>query len=197
MRHRLLIVLAIALVTACSAYDTDLGPTPYLCGETEPRCPDGYACQDDITTGEQVCVGGGGMLSSDFDCADDSASEPNNALDVATATPVDGEKTFAKDGLAVCPAGDKDLFALTVGTLNEDVELIVEYQSDGANLVGAILNAGGIPIATTAPVTGNPYKVRAFAQNLTPGQYYVQVAAAVSGTLTLNNYKLSIAVTGP
>lgn len=184
-------------LAACSAYDDNIGPTPYLCGETEPPCPEGYTCQDDITTGEQVCVGGGGSLSHDFDCADDSASEPNNMLDVATATSLDGMKTFAKEGLAICPANDKDLFTITIATQNEKIELIAEFQANGAALVGAILNAGGIPIATSAPVSGEPTKIRAFAQNLPAGQYYAQVAAGVGAALTLNNYKLDLVVSGP
>jgi hypothetical protein len=197
MRTLTLSLLAATTLVACDAYDTDLGPTPYLCGPTEPKCPDGYSCQDDITTGEQVCVANGGMLSNNFDCADDSATEPNNALDAATATTIDTMKTFSQDNLAICPAGDKDLFALTVSTQNENVELVVDFQNNGATLVGAILNAGGIPIATAAPVTGEPFKIRAFAQNLPTGQYYAQVAAAVSGTLTVNNYKIALTVTGP
>ena len=109
----------------------------------------------------------------------------------------DGMKTFSKDGLAICPAGDKDLFSVVSGTQNENVGLIVEFQNNGATLDVAILNAGGIPIATGTAVTGNVFKVRAFAQNLPAGQYYAQVAAAVSGTLTLNNYQLTLNVTGP
>ncbi len=193
---RALAFLALALA-ACSAYDDNLGPTPYLCGETDPPCPDGYACQDDITTGERVCVGGGGSLSNDFDCADDSQLEPNNMLDVATATPLDGVKTFAQEGLAICPANDKDLFAITIATQNENIELVAEFQANGAELVGAILNAGGIPIATAKPVDGEPTKIRAFAQNLPAGKYYAQVAAGVSGTLTLNNYQIDLAISGP
>lgn len=193
---RVIAILAIVL-SACSAYDSDIGPTPYLCGETDPPCPEGYACQDDITTGEKVCVGGNGMLSNDFDCADDSASEPNNMLDVATATPLDGTKTFAMDMLAICPAGDKDLFAITIATQNETIEMSAEFQANGAPLVGTILNAGGIPIATATLVTGETTKIHAIAQNLPAAKYYVQVAASVGATLTLNNYKVALTVSGP
>lgn len=185
------------LVTACSAYDSDIGPTPYLCGETDPPCPEGYACQDDITTGERVCVGNGGMLSTDFDCADDSALEPNNMLDVALDTGLDGMKMYEQDGLAICPAGDKDLFAVTIATAPANIELTATFQANGAELVGAILNAGGIPIATTAPITGEPLRIRAIARNVPAGQYYVQIAAGVGGALTLNNYDTQITITNP
>ncbi|MBC7977889.1 MAG: hypothetical protein H7138_23150 [Myxococcales bacterium] len=31
-------------LVACSSYDPSLPDEPFLCGEDEPRCPDGYAC---------------------------------------------------------------------------------------------------------------------------------------------------------
>lgn len=194
---RYLLVAGLAALGACSAYDTDLGPTPFLCGETDPKCPDGYNCLDDITTGEQVCVVEGGDIDSDFDCIDDSALEPNNAIDTATATPVDGMKTYEKGDLSICPAGDKDLFAISIGTQNENIELTVDFGSNGAQLVAAILNAGGIPIRTAAPVMGEPFRIQAIARNMPVGQYYAQIAASVSGAISLNNYSFTINVTGP
>ncbi len=191
------LLLVVVSVGACSAYDEDIGPTPYLCGETDPPCPEGYACQDDITTGERVCVGNGGMLSNDFDCDDDSAVEPNNMLDVAIDTGLDGMKMYERDGLAICPAGDKDLFAITITTANEDIELLASFQANGAPLAGAILNAGGIPIATASPVSGETLRIRAFAQNLPPGKYYAQIAASVGSVVTLNNYSTQVTVSGP
>jgi len=194
---RALPLLALALA-ACSAYDTDIGPTPYLCSDSaDPPCPEGYTCQDDITTGERVCVASGDHLSSEFDCADDSAIEPNNMLDVATMTPLDGMRSFTKDGLAICPAGDKDLFAITLAQQNESITLEAEFSPSGATLVGAILNAGGVPIATAQGVAGEPTKIRTVAQNLPAGTYYAQIAASVTATVTLNNYKVSLDVGGP
>lgn len=187
------LALAILGTAACSAYDEDIGPTPYLCSDSaDPPCPEGYACQDDITTGERVCVGQGGMLSSNFDCADDSSVEPNNMLDVAVATGLDAMKTYAKDGLSICPAGDKDVFAITISAQNKSITLEAEFTANGATLVASILNAGGIPIETSQPVSGEPTKIRAVVANLPAGQYYAQVAASVGGALTLNNYKVSL-----
>lgn len=39
---------------ACSPYDPSLPPAPFLCGDQEPRCPDGYACVAD-PGGKRVC----------------------------------------------------------------------------------------------------------------------------------------------
>ena len=73
---------------ACTPFAPDLDDTPYLCGDSEPRCPDGYGCQTDGLTGEEICVGNDDSLSQDFNCADDSANEPNNGLEEATALAV-------------------------------------------------------------------------------------------------------------
>lgn len=183
----------LVLTVGCSAYDEDLGPLPYRCNADEPRCPDGYSCQNDITTGEDVCVGNGSTLSGDFTCADDGDIEPNNMLAEATNSGVDGTTTFSKDGLAICPAGDRDLFSITLSA-QASIEIVVDYQADGAELAAALLNAGGVPIANSTPVEGSSHQVRAVSANLPAGQYYAQVAATIGGTLTLNNYKVSITV---
>jgi hypothetical protein len=184
------------VLAACSAYDSDLGPTPFLCGEAEPRCPDDYTCQDDITTGQQVCVGGGGSLNNDFDCTDDSQFEPNNMLDVASPTTIDAMDTFSQGNLSICPANDKDLFAMTLTSPASTVELVIEFQANGATLAGAILNAGGVPIVTATADASDPYKARATVSNLPAGTYYAQVAASIGGVLTLNNYNVSLTASG-
>ncbi len=80
-------------------------------------------------------------------------------------------------------------------TPNENLEMILEYEAGGADLQGAILNAGGTPIANATTTTANTK--RAYTANLPTGIYYVQVLGPASGTLTTNNYKLNINVTGP
>src|SRR5215203_6061138 len=104
MRTRLISLCAIVL-SACDAYDQNLGPTPFLCGDDQPRCPMGYSCMMDGISGEEICVIENGSLATDFDCADDSALEPNGLLEEATATPIDTMTTHSVMGLAVCPAG--------------------------------------------------------------------------------------------
>lgn len=49
-------VLGFAAVAgpACSPYDPSLPRTPFLCGDQEPRCPDGHVCVDD-PDGRKVC----------------------------------------------------------------------------------------------------------------------------------------------
>lgn len=196
MRNALLLSLLLAPVAACSAYDTDYGPTPFLCGPNEPRCPEGYSCQTDPGNGTEVCVENGGSVSGSFNCADDSTTEPNNDLAGANDSGVDGMKSVTIDGRSICPAGDKDTFAINIGTQNEDLELIVTFDMAGGALRAALLNTGGVPIQTATP-NGSDTSIRAASQNLPTGVYYAQVYGPAGGDLQVNNYKLQINVTGP
>lgn len=191
----LVLVTAIATLPACDAYDRDLGPVPYLCGPSEPRCPEDYTCSADPSSGEDICVGPGGNPNG-FDCTDDSALEPNNAVETATPTPLDTMKTFERDG-AICPTGDKDIYKVTISVANQTLEVIVESEPGGAMLAASILNRSGGAIAIGMPVAGMPTMSRAFFADLPPGEFYAQVAGPGSGTLPVNNYRLSMKITGP
>jgi hypothetical protein len=46
MRAGLAALWLIALA-ACSPYEPSLPGAPFLCGDREPRCPDGYRCVTD------------------------------------------------------------------------------------------------------------------------------------------------------
>jgi hypothetical protein len=190
-------LLALVLVTACDSYDDDLGVTPFLCGESAPRCPDGYACVPDGLTGREICVREGSSLSEDFDCADDSLHEPNNAFEEATVTMLDAETTQSFAGQAVCPAGDRDLFAITITTMNTKLELSVDFETGGATLQAALLNPMGVPVASAKPVDGDPMTLTASVQNLPTGTYYASISAPVTGELSVNNYDLVVTATPP
>lgn len=49
-----LLVIASA-IGACTPYDPTLGDTPFLCGTTEPKCPEGYTCKM-TPSGASVCT---------------------------------------------------------------------------------------------------------------------------------------------
>ena len=187
-----------AALTACSPYSPDLGPSPFLCGpaDQDPRCPDGYTCQ--MTSSGEYCLAEGGMVPVDgnnLNCADDSSLEPNDMISQAFQTPVATQKmnlTFA--GLAICPAGDKDNYSVTITAANQNLEVLIEFDPAGADLQGAILNSGGTPIANASPTTAGMR--RAYTPNLPTGIYYAKVEGPMMG-VTTNNYKLTINVTGP
>ncbi|MDB4954636.1 MAG: hypothetical protein JWO36_2205 [Myxococcales bacterium] len=194
MRALSLVLVAIALAPACSPYSPDLGTTPFLCNDTDPKCPENYTCQDG-GGGRMVCVLPGGTVSDanadSSNCANDSNLEPNNDITHATQTPLDiSKKAIPYSGLAICPAGDKDTFAVTLSTANENIDATLTYDVGGAVLQLSILNSVGGAIGNGSPMGMNVS--HANVQTLPAGVYYVQAFGPASGTFTTNNYKLRI-----
>jgi len=192
---RALLATALLLV-ACDAYDEDLGPAPFYCGADEPACPMGYECMDDPVNGTKVCVASGDTVG-EFACDNDNL-EPNDTLATAVMTNLDSVKTYSIDGRAICQTGDKDVYALMIAASGEHVEATITFKGGGALLAVGVLNTGGVTIGPATAVAGESTMSRAEARNLASGLYYVQVLAPPSGgTVSVNNYKLSIAITGP
>jgi hypothetical protein len=179
---RALLVTALAL-GACDAYDHDIGSTPFLCGTSaEKRCPADYTCIEDPNTGDEICVASESITSA-VDCADDSAIEPNNVL--SEATPV-ANGTYSRMETAICPPTDADTFAVPVtGQAMIELEIILDR---GATLRAAVLNEGGVAIATGA-FDEDARSVRAVAQVQTAGTYFARVS---SPTGRANNYSITI-----
>jgi hypothetical protein len=59
------LVVGIRWLVACSPYEPSLPPAPFLCGDQEPRCPDGYACVADHD-GRLVCRAEGPLPDAGF-----------------------------------------------------------------------------------------------------------------------------------
>lgn len=75
-----LIALGLGLVAlaACSPYDPSLPPAPFLCGDQEPRCPDGYTCVAD-RDGKRVCRAGDAAPDAGIpDAASRAAAAPDS-----------------------------------------------------------------------------------------------------------------------
>lgn len=195
--------LAFALVAACSPYSPDLGKTPFLCGMSDPKCPEGYTCQ---TLGmQEVCVKNGATPpdgpNPNSMCADDSLVEtsngPNNdSIPTAYQTPV---ATTRKDldftDLAICPSGDKDYYGVQL-TATQNIDVTVIYDTWGAVLQGEIDTSVGTRIGVLSPVMGVDRTLHGYVANLASDQYYVLVQGPMSTTgETRNNYELKIVVT--
>lgn len=196
MRKLGLIIAGVA--SACTPYSPELGTAPYLCAMAEPLCPDGYVCQttSDPSPRDRVCVAKSGLAPdsgmSGFPCADDSTLEGSARNDTpmtAYQTPVDTQRQeLSLAGLAVCPDGDKDHYAITLSSGNKALEVVVAWDS-GQPISMSLLNAGGTSIVNGT--TNGDKSLRACAPNLPAGTYYGVVFA--TGT-TKNNYRLTIKV---
>lgn len=199
MRSLISLAFVLSAFAACSPYSPELGDVPFLCGSAEPRCPDGYTCMAGSSGGE-YCLAPNGVIPIDApatNCANDQQLEPNNDYMTAFQTPVATQKsmlTFA--GLAICPDGDKDTYALSTVAANQNIELTIEYEDGGAALSASILNGNGTPIMNASPVTGMPRVIKAMVPNVPVGVYYAQVYGPPMGAVKTNNYKMSIVVTG-
>src|SRR5262245_37314636 len=184
-------LILIASLGACSPYDPDLGATPFLCGDAEPRCPEGYSCGAD-GTGRMVCSKGSVDGGSNGACSADMTLEPNDSIQQAWQSPVATTKmTMTLQGVAICPGTDKDNYKVDITVEGQNLEVIVTYDA-GNTLSGSILNGTGTSIVNGSPMGANA--VRAYAANLPVGSYY---ASVFSATMNQNTYKVDINVTGP
>lgn len=189
------IALSATALAACDPYDPDLGDTPFKCASKEPRCPDGYTCENDGV--QDVCVrpdssAGEVDAASTFQCANDSSIEPNNEPNTAFVTPVPSMPSYSLIGLALCPSGDRDHYKFDINTTGLNFEAQVVGVASRPSPVLNILSANGTVIESGDPVAGSPQVVRVEIPNrLAVGSYIVQVQSGDGGE---NNYDLSIKV---
>ena len=183
---------AAAAFGACTPYDPNLGQTPYLCADQEPRCPDHYECME--AGARPVCVLAGSLVPdagidapSGFQCAMDGMLEPNDSLSTAYQTDVGtGAPPRAFGPLSLCPEGDKDHYQINITTANRGIEVITSWDS-GTPVSCSILNGAGTSIANGIAMGAN--SVRACATNLPPGIFY---AIAFSPKSLQNNYRIQL-----
>ena len=126
-------IILIASLGACSPYDPDLGTTPFLCGDAEPRCPEGYSCGAD-GTGRMVCSKGTVDSSTGGACGVDSTLEPNDTIQNAWQSPVTngGKMSLTLAMLAICPGTDKDNYKIDITVEGQNLEVIVTYAAGNA-----------------------------------------------------------------
>lgn len=204
-------LIALLGTGACSPYDPSLGPDPFLCGTSDPKCPDGYECVDvPDTTGACVKEGGdapdnpdGGGDEADagpFVCNNDSMLEPNDDIGSATPTliPDGGQMTFALATLAICPhdavVEDVDVYRLRTDLVGQNIAVALQTNRGVGELALEILNGTGVVVAT-GTYTDNSNMTAAL-MNAPVGTWHVQVRGAQVGVR--NNYTaFTIAVTAP
>lgn len=185
---RAMLALVVSFAGACSAYSPDLGPTPFLCGDSSDPCPEGYSCGND-TTGRAVCIqgeGGGTVMGA---CNNDSAAEPNDSIANAVPTAVEsgGLMHLVLTQLAICPGSDKDTFRIDIKTEKDNLDVVLTFDDSEAPLSLNILATNNQSIATGSSSGTNV--LTAHAPNLAAGAYYAQVS---SPGMMNNNYKLEI-----
>lgn len=188
-------LIAATAAISCTPYNPDLGLEPFLCGSSEPRCPDGYSCVERVGS-EKVClrddvVYDAGAGDGNLQCSGDTL-EPNETIDHATDVPIPEMGETHTVMAVVCPVSDQDLYQLNVDSTGLNVRVEVNYLSSLGQLDVDLLNSTGIEIRPGTPTNGNLDKLRADFLNLAAGVYY----GRVQGMGMLNNYEVTFVVTG-
>jgi hypothetical protein len=196
----------LALSLGCNPYDPDLGSAPFRCGTEDPRCPDGYVCDERSET-EHVCVPDSTMIpdrpdaavllpdAAVFICNNDQQLEPNNSITMPTVTPIpDLRDDYPLGNLAICPTTDVDLFRFRVAETGKNVRVDLMFSAAKGSLLLDILNSSGVSIRSGIAVEGDPNLVRAVVNNVAADSYYVRVQATPG---VENNYAIHIITTGP
>jgi hypothetical protein len=187
------ILVSASALAACSPFDPDLGPAPYICGDVEPRCPSGYTCQaaDDPSdpNAKDTCVNGdtipdGG--NTGFQCLEDTFGQ-NDTKEGAFVTPVAGQNQMFAALTSLCPAADQDHYQINV-TTQSAIRVSTSWES-GNPVSVSILNAGGTSIGNATLKGDNENCV--CLKDLPTGLYFAKVFA---GAQVQNNYRVEIKV---
>jgi len=189
-------MLGIVLI-GCNPYDPNLPNIPFRCGDTEPMCPSGYACNADNEC-EKSDEGVPDAAPADGSCSD--PAEPNNMMAAATETHVWNQiPDIQLEELSLCPSMDADYFHLIqpqncggVGPACPNLEVLVEFEDLSVTPTLAILNFSGAPVAMGG-TTSTPGQMKAVLANVAQNQYYVRVTSQA----VLGHYRLTIDGNGP
>lgn len=178
-----LIVAAGAI--GCSPFDPDLAAQPFLCGASEPRCPDGYVCvagsgSADVCALPEAGPDGGGD-GGGLHCNADDVREPNNTPDSATMVPIPDAGDTATIDAVLCPETDIDVYRVTVDTTGKSIRIDVTYDSQRGPLAVDLLNSTGLVIRSATKVGNDPDHLRADFDNVASGVYYGRVQVMSSG----------------
>lgn len=194
---------SLAALVGCNAYNPKLGFEPFQCGDTEPRCPDGYTCTT-YDDGQAICQltgaeapDGGTDAEVGFRCYDDRVIEPNDVKEQALDTQIpDQQVSFSLVPGSICPSNDEDFFKLDVTAPDSRVTVDLTYRpSLGILLVDLLKQDGTTAMASAAPVDGAPNTLRLEVQTAPVGKYYVRVKSEEG---VVNNYDaLNIVVAAP
>ena len=180
-------ILLLLVTVGCNAYDPDLGAEPFFCGDSDPRCPDGYICVERVGS-DRICqrsdiVGDAGN-DGNLLCSADAQYEPNESIEAPTLLPIPEAGETHMLTAVICPAADLDTYRLNVDATGKNIRLEVTYESAGGMLAAELLNSVGVSIRMATPHNNDPDTLRADFDNLAQGTYF----ARVKGTGMLNNY---------
>ena len=204
------VTLLVAL-GACTPYDPDLGNTPFFCGATDPKCPDGYTCQMS-GAGSGVCTKGGtapgghcAMAASGELAAWDLTGQPGNQDATPATTTLTGvtAQPLTRSPSLVASAGTDSISSSNWPTAGQP-DPASYYTLSLAAASGCSLALSSIMLDVKSSNTGPTSAALmtsedGFAQSLpistsTPGQVTLSIQGS-TGSLELRVYGYSASAT--
>ncbi|HEY4180936.1 MAG TPA: hypothetical protein VGM90_29035 [Kofleriaceae bacterium] len=215
----------LAALNACSPYSPDLGNAPYICADTDPKCPDGYACQAIGT--QNVCVDSSGVGPGQ-DSGPGHDSGPHGEAGGSCASPFSGVLATwtltGQTGSQISTAAATSTSGVTAGAVQRGGALSPASGTNSINSSGwstgaldktkfytVMLTApSGCSISTTSlmldatasgtgptsmPIGTSADAFAATAQGSTTSAGMVSVVANGSGTLEIRFYGLGASAT--
>jgi hypothetical protein len=190
-------ILAIVLAMGCAPYDPELGDKPFLCGPDEPRCPEGYTPTNVNSRCEchRTPDGTNPAPITPAACTVDQI-EGNDTTQSATPTAIGqgGTNTTSFASTSICPATDKDYFAVNLVCVSAILRVDLQYEVGKPPPRIDILNAFGVSLTPTIAANAQG-KITATATGSQSGQHYVLVESGPNGMP--QNYMIDIVVTPP
>ncbi len=188
MRSALALVLA-----ACSVYDPDLGGAPFLCGTSEPRCPDGYVAVD-VSVIRCECRRPGQPDAGDGYACYPDPNEPNESF--ASPTPAAIQPPLPKvfENISICPGNDVDVYQVLIAKVGSQLDVDVLYDAARETPRLDLLDTTGGSLSPTI-LNPEPGKLSASIVARYIGAHHVELRAG-AGAHTVN-YTLRIQVTEP
>jgi hypothetical protein len=189
---RALAVFAI-LAGACHAYDPALGGVPFLCGTTDPRCPDGYVAVD-VSVVRCECRRPGDADAGDgYFCYPDP-NEPNESFRDPTPSDVQPPLPRVFENISICPGGDVDVYQVAIARVGSQLAVDVLFDSAREAPHLDLLDASGGRLPATV-LTPEPGKLSAAIVAQYAGAHHIEVRAGANAQTV--NYTLRIQVTEP
>ncbi|HKA87305.1 MAG TPA: hypothetical protein VKE22_06535 [Haliangiales bacterium] len=190
---RLAAVALLVLGAACRAYDPDLGGAPFLCGTTDPRCPDGYVAVD-VSVIRCECRRPGPADAGDGYACYPDPHEPNESF--TDATPVGIQPPLPKvfDNISICPGTDVDVYEVLIAKVGSrlDVDVLFDAAREAPRLDLTDMTGHNLGATVLNPGAG---KLSASIVARYAGAHHVELRAGPAGQTV--NYTLRIQVTEP
>jgi hypothetical protein len=185
--------LLLALLAGCSAYDPDLGGTPFLCGTTDPRCPDGYVAVD-VSVIRCECQKPGQPDAGDgYFCYPDP-NEPNETFRDATPVAISPPLPKVFENIGICPGSDVDVYQVLIARVGSQlaVDVLFDTAREAPRLDLLDMSGGSLGPTVLHP---EPGKLSATIIAGYVGAHHVELRAGAAQQSV--NYTLRIQVTEP